>query len=139
MKDDGIIRQLHTRYCSLTGLNLALNMPKIYAWDIWLNRGWAMVDLETVIAHLRRTITPKERLIRYFQFRNLIERPDDFEATLAEARAITRVPRFDPGKADVLRGTNRPDKPEPSKPKTAEQVMKESAGLKALLDLRDKL
>lgn len=136
----GKISALHKVYEQVSGLPVQLTLNRIWAWEAWMAKGWTEADLRLVMAHLkRRSGSAPVWAKMHMMFTKFIADPQTFEELLSEARAVSRVPRFDPGKADVLRGTNRPDKPEPSKPKTPEQIIRESAGLKALLDLRDKL
>lgn len=134
------INAMHKLYSDLSGLPVQLTMSRIWAWQAWLTHGWNEADLRLVIAHLhKRTPSAPVWAKMNLMFTKFIADPVNFEELLQEARAIARVPRFDPGKAQVLRDTHRSDKPDPSKPKSAETVMKESEALKKLLELRDSL
>lgn len=136
----GKISALHKVYEQVSGLPVQLTLNRIWAWEAWMAKGWTEADLRLVMNHLKnRRPNAKVWATMNMMFTKFIADPENFAELLAEARAIARVPRFDPGKTDVLRGTNRPDKPEPSKPKTAEQVIRESDALKALLEFRDSL
>lgn len=134
------IGALHKVYEQVSGLPVQLTLNRIWAWEAWMAKGWTEADLRLVMAHLkRRSGSAPVWAKMHMMFTKFIADPQTFEELLSEAKAIARVPKFDPGKASVLRGTNRPDKPEPSKPKTAEQVIRESDALKALLEFRDSL
>lgn len=134
------IGALHKVYEQVSGLPVQLNLSRVFAWETWLSKGWTEGDLRLVMAHLKRRSGSAPVWAKMnMMFTKFIADPQTFEELLSEARALARVPKFDPGKAQVLRDTRRSDKPDPSKPKTPEQVMRESEALKALLDLRDNL
>lgn len=116
---------LHACYVRLTGLTLTLTMPRHYAWEVWLSKGWTETDLAAVIGRLKYQIRQQVRTERCLAFSNLIERTESFEETLAEARQAQRVPRQDAGKAQVLKDTSRPcPTPEIATVKTAKEALK---------------
>lgn len=132
MTDETAITQpLHTAYTRLTGLDVPLTLPRIYAWRCWLDKGYTLGDLELVIAHLKRTISPKAKLLRYLSFTNIVTYHESFAENLAEARALARVPKVDPHREDVLRATHRPVRAETAPARSAEQIMKECEMFKA--------
>lgn len=140
MKDDLPIRALHKVYEDLSGLPVQLTLSRIFAWEAWLSHGWTEADLRLVMTHLknRRNSAPTWSKMQ-MMFTKFIADPQNFEELLSEARALSRVKRFDPGKEQVLKATHRPSTPEHPKEKTAEQIMRESEALKKLLAMRDSL
>lgn len=136
----GNIGQLHKVYEEISGLPVQLTLNRIWAWEAWLAKGWTEADLRLVMGHLKhRSSAAPVWAKMHMMFTRFIADPNNFEELLAEARAIARVPRFAPGKAEALRATHRPAKPEPNQAKTADQIMRESEALKALLAVRDSL
>jgi hypothetical protein len=119
-------RELHALYVRLTGLDVALNLFRIAAWQEWSRNigdcirraeqpGLTLrIALQEIIAHRQRKYSAKPHtLAAVLRFGNLVERPDYAEEDLAEslrerrarkAAQCERSPR-----ASVLRATLRKD------------------------------
>lgn len=133
-------RALHTVYEQVSGLPVQLTLNRIWAWEAWIAKGWTEADLRLVMAHLkRRSSSAKVWATMNMMFTKFIADPSNFEELLSEARALSRVPRVDPGRAAVLRATHRPTTPEQPAAKSAEQVLRETEALNKLRALRDSL
>jgi len=88
------IERLHAAYCKGTGLELRLDMGREIAWGRWMQAGFGMEELVTVIGYIRKGIAKGERNAGALRFRNLIGMIDYFEEDLAMARkAQTARPR----------------------------------------------
>lgn len=120
---------IHAAYRRLTGREVPLTIAEHIRWNAWKAHGWTEADLELVVKHINSLIAAGRRWPESFRLYNLIE-PERFATDLAEARALARKPRYAPGKADVLRSTNRPSEPEQAPARTADQVMRESQAFK---------
>lgn len=113
---------LHQRYCSLTGLQVKLNIFRALSWERWSAHGWSQVDLEDVIAHLRRTQPDRIWFLRMAGFRCLIEDCERFEGYLSEARALARVPKPTP-RDRILQASGRPKDDCACNARSAAQIM----------------
>ena len=134
------IKRLHTVYEQVSGLPVQLSLNRMWAWEAWIAKGWTETDLRLVMGHLKRRSSAAPVWAKMnMMFTKFVADPERFEELLSEARAIARVPKVEPEKAAVLRATHRPNEPEPNKAKTADQIMRESEALKALLAVRDAL
>ena len=92
-------------YQKLSGLKLdhrGVFDHRSRSWFEWLQAGYTVHDLETVILHLKRGIRDGKRNPGCLRFSNLIERPDLFgeELELAKAEIRNRKPEPSP-KAQV--------------------------------------
>jgi|SRR6478735_10834716 len=108
-------KSLHDLYVQLTGRNVekfrdgTLTMKAIYAWDIWLARGFTEKDLRLVVRYIKKRIWQKRRYPESLSFHNLIENTSRFGEDLAESHCEFRdYP--DRNKQSVLRATGRPIK-----------------------------
>lgn len=89
-----LIRALHTAFETATGNAVALNHYRATVWQTWLQwnaederkGAWTEVQLREVVKYLRGEIGRGERRPASLDFRNLIERPDNFEKDLNLAR-----------------------------------------------------
>lgn len=113
-----MIEELHQIYCEQTGLEIKCTMFRLLAWEAWIKRGFTKDDLKLVCRGLRKAVDRGKRTIGCMSFHLLICDLEYFEERLAEFRSYQRKPKFNPGKADVLRASGRPDEPEqpPAKP-----------------------
>lgn len=110
-------------------------MQRVYAWELWSASGFTTDDLAVTVRHLKsRSREP----LRAFRFEWFIGNTERFGEDLAEARALLRGPKPDPGKESVLKATGR-TAAAPEQVVTPAQVLAGNAALKALLDLRDSL
>ena len=115
---------LHARYEALTGLSLPWSMRWHFAWEQWLVHGYTEVDLELVVAYIKRGIKARRRYPGALRFKNLIENYDNFAEELGMARADARARKAqgDPNRAAVLGQTGR--KADTGRPaRTAADVM----------------
>lgn len=136
MKDDAAIRVLHAEYVRLTGLDVALSLPRMFAWEQFMVRGFTGGDLAQVV-RLRR-IKARERGPA-LAFHWLVEDLDHFEEDLAEARARARKCVHAPDKARVLQVTGRCCEPKTCEARTPAQIMAGNRALDELRKLRDSL
>jgi len=138
MTNDCHIRQLHAEYVRLTGMDIALTMRRIYAWEQWSAHGWTGHDLALVV-RFREKRWERDHVLPSYKFRWLIEATDDFEEALAEARAWRRQKHHSNGKSAVLRATGRESEPVLPKAQQVGDVMRGKEALEALRALRDSL
>jgi len=135
---DTIIRSLHQAYVSETGYDIKWDASRVFAWELFSLR-FTKEDLILVI----RWIKKQKRLgnpARELMFRSLISgwnALSSFEEDLQRAKADARIPRYAPGKADVLRATTRPDAPTPSTERKAGDVLKASDALAKFREWRE--
>lgn len=132
------INDLHAAYESLTGLKLGLTMGRIYAWEVWLTRGWTAADLQMVVRALVGKAKAQNRQ-PCLKFSRIVEDLDRFEEELAEARARHRTMRTTPDKARVLRASGRAAEAPLPQPLRIGNVLKGAEALAALRSLRDSL
>jgi hypothetical protein len=135
------IQQLHHLYCTLTNMQIRLDIAREHEWYHWLQRGFKPDDLRLLVKHLRTEIREGRRNHGCLKFRNLIAQVDYFEEDLAEARARARAPKSDPARAETLRAAGRdPALQSPSARPAAEvarQITRDpAAAAKALEELR---
>lgn len=127
------ILDLHGLYQTLTGLEVPLTFGRRYQWEVWALNGWNREDLAVTIEHLRKKIREGVKTIACFRFSTLIGNTEFFGEDLAEARALARRPKINPGRAQVLKATGRPEKIDPPPAKPARDVLAEA---KALAEFR---
>jgi hypothetical protein len=138
MKSDAAIRALHANYVGLTGMDVALTLPRMYAWEAWQARGFTMKDLAAVI-RLRAIKARDRQRGPALGFHGMIEDLDRFEEDAAEARARNRKRVYPPGKRAVLKSTSRPSEPEHPDARTLDQIIAGERALDELRKLRDSL
>jgi hypothetical protein len=134
-----MIEQLHRIYCDETRLQVSCSLHRHMAWDYWQQRGFTEKDLRDVCRYMRKAVDRGRHSIGCLSFHLLIADPDYFEEKLAEVRSFERKPKFNPGKADVLKATGRPSEPAQSPAKPVLDVMKGLKIADALRKFRDKL
>lgn len=83
-QDKDAISTLHDAYKRATGLDISLNMGRIFVWESWMVRGFALSDLVAVVAYIQGKIKRKERREESLRFTNLIQDADRFELDKAE-------------------------------------------------------
>jgi hypothetical protein len=105
-------------------------MVRIFTWESWSLHGWGEKDLALAINHCRSKIRTGVRTIACMRFERFIGNAEYFEEDLAEARALSRVPKPDYGRQEVLRTTWRRE-PIPSNVRTPADIL---AGRQALAD-----
>lgn len=102
------IRVLHAIYCEITGNTLALTQDRISMWFYWLEYGrhveqdWGQTQLRAVVKYLREQIGRDTRRPASLLFRNLIERPADFEEDLLLARQAYKRRQKRPGEGQPV-------------------------------------
>lgn len=132
MKDDSHLRELHQAYVAMSGLDVPITMARLSTWEMFVAAGHTDKDLRLVLEHVRRL--NRQGMNYSLGFRNRIQDLDSFGELLAEAKALARKPKYAPDKARVLRRTGRPDEPDQPAARTPEQIMRDSAALKAFSD-----
>lgn len=87
----------HQAFVDATGIPLVLNYARVYTWQVWLAHGleseprkggWGPKQIKEVVKYIRAGIAKKKRQPEALKFAYLIERPGDFEETLAYAREL---------------------------------------------------
>lgn len=102
------ISQIHQMYIRSTGLSIPLTMRCIYAWEIWIAKGFTVADLSLVVQHLRMKYRgDRLRFLQACRFIWLIENTDSFGEHLAEAKALARRPVPNQPRESVLNATGR--------------------------------
>lgn len=129
---------MHSAYCSFTNRDLPIGARHLWAWEIFLAKGFKEKDLQLVVSHIKSLIKLKRRRPESFRFHLLVEDTDRFAEDLAEARALNRGSRKDLEKESVLRTTGRGSEV-PVTVRTANDVMRGNAEMRKLLELRDAL
>jgi len=114
------VEQLHETYCSETGLEVPCTMFRLLAWDSFIHRNHNRDQLITVCRHLQKQVKNGRRSIGCLAFHLIVCDLEFFEEQLAEANALARKPQYSPGKAQVLRDSQRlPDPPPPQEQSAA--------------------
>ena len=83
--------EAHRAFVNLTGLEVPLNMGRIYYWEIWISAGYSVEDLRQVVANIRAGMKSKRRNIGALKFSNLIGNMERWEEELSEARAARNI------------------------------------------------
>lgn len=102
------MKSLHSSYCSLSGLNLDLDMWRERCWFEW-SRKFTEADLKLVIAHIKSTIENPTIRLRMLSFRYLISQLDNFEEYLAQAKALQRPVKTERQKLIEVWGKPEPE------------------------------
>lgn len=102
------IESLHRAYCRLAGASLALTFDRIYWWECWRAKGWTEQDLALVIKHIQRGVDIGTRHYGALKWSNLIQRLDNFEEELAEAKATVRNRAQPPTPRETVLAQARP-------------------------------
>lgn len=102
---------LHKVYVETTGRVMPMTMRMAFAWEDWQGHGFVESDLRLVVAHIKSLISEKRRRPESLRFHHLIEDTDRFLEDLAEAKALSRKPKVDAGKAKVLKASGRSEEP----------------------------
>lgn len=130
------VRPLHDLYCKLTNREMPLSITMIFSWVQWKSHGWGEDELHLVVNHIKTMISKGRRYRESFRFNNLIMDTMRFQEDLSEARALSRIPKVDQGKASVLRGTFRPAEPSTPDAKPAGEILSRMEIAKRLKELR---
>lgn len=130
---------LHQVYCLMTGRELAMTTKHMWAWEIFLARGFTAVDMRMVIIHIQKLIKADRRRPESFRFHNLVENLDRFAEDLAESKALYRRPAMDPGKASVLRSIGKPTAQNEATVRSAAQILAADQALAEFRRLKDTL
>ena len=120
------IKELHEAYVAATGLEIRYNMDVERVWFAWWKEGWSVDDLRLTIHYVRKLYEKEQRIVTAsLRLRKLIGDTLWFAEHLAEARAVARVKSvaMNPGKAEVMRATNRPAEPEHPPGRTIGEVL----------------
>lgn len=129
---DHSIQDLHSIYCRMTGLQVALTLGRMFQWERWILRQWTADDLRLAIEVTRRKIKKGECTFARLRFPEFIGNDEKFEEYLAEARAINRQhEQRETPKEKILRETGRPKERQTDRP-----IGDVLAGLKALEQFR---
>ena len=136
--DHTLIANLHHQYKMMTGLDLRLDFERERQWWEWCKRGNTVDDLILVVNYLKKAVYKKERNPGCLKFHNLIGNADYFDEDKALCKALSRQPRVDHGKEDVLRATGRPTQAQPTA-RSAEDIMKGEEEFKKLVALKNSL
>jgi len=119
---------IHAVYNAVTKRQLPMTTSHMWAWEIWLAKGYTEADLKLVVKHINELIKEKRRRPESFRFHNLIEDCSRFQEDLSEARALYRRPAMDANRASVLRAAGRPVEQNEGKARSAADIL---AGEKA--------
>jgi len=132
------VEELHETYTRESGLVVTCTMFRLLAWDTFIHRKFTREHLITVCRHLQKQIKAGRRSIGCLAFHVVVCDLDFFEEQLAEANALARKPQFSPGKAQVLRDTQRPAEPQQEPPQSAATLIERLKLSKQLRDWSDK-
>lgn len=80
-----------------------------WLYEAWLAHGYTESDLSTVVKHRQAGIRKGERREASLLPRNLIRDVDAFAEDLSMARASSRGPKINAGRAAALRSSGRAD------------------------------
>ena len=136
---ESTIKDLHSCYCRVSGMEVPLTMQRMFTWEAWALPGHTIDDLRLVVEVLRRKIREGKNTLACLRFTNLIGDCERFQETLSEARAMSRAPKVDSGRADVLKATGRSATPEQSEARSVGDVLKAEAAFKEFQKLKDLL
>lgn len=128
--------QIHSIYCQLTQRDMPYSMQMHFAWNAWKYHGWGEDELKLVVNHIKNLIAKGRRYPESFRFNNLIMDTIRFQEDLSEARALSRIPKLDQGKASVLKATGRPVQPATPDAKPAGEILSRMEIAKRLKEMR---
>lgn len=135
MKDRESINHLHQRYNELSERPVTLTIGRIWLWEMWQLKGWTEADLELVLNRRKELVKLKKKWDSCLLFTNVVRDLDSFEESLSEARALSRVPKPNHQRREVLKATGRTEEPKTGF-KTSSEVLASDA-FKAFLSVRD--
>lgn len=90
MKPESKIQELHSTYCTISGMDVALRFNRESSWVEFTRAGFTRADLEAVLKRLIRLIKQGDRRPECLKFSNVVEGLDRFEEELAMIRAEER-------------------------------------------------
>ncbi len=125
------VKPLHQAYCRLTGLDLTMLMRHVFAWRAFQEHGWGEAELKLVIPMVKADIKARKTWDKALDFRNFIERDDEFAEHLARAKSQARAPKSTPRDRILAQTGHAVTQKETVR--TAAQIMAE---MKALEDWR---
>jgi len=109
------INEIHKAFCEARGFELNLLPPIERQWRDAIQSGLTPNDVRMIVKARCQRIKDGVRHEECLMIRNIAGSEEAIANTIEEAAAIRakmRVKVFSEGKADVLRGTGRPDQPE---------------------------
>lgn len=131
------INALHTAYCSTVGIELP-QMPYHRCWYDADRLGLTPEDLVIAINSRQRQNRSANGSFKYsLAIKHLVGDEDRIADTIncaALFKAEQRRKTFNPGKAEVLRATGRPDAPESKPAQSVEQIMANIVKLKGAVN-----
>lgn len=131
------INALHTAYCSTVGVELP-QMPYHRYWYDADKLGLTPADLIIAISVRQKQNRSANGSFKYsLAIKHLVGDEDRIADTIncaALFRAEQRRKTFNPGKAEVLRATGRPDAPESKPAQSVEQIMANIVKLKGAVN-----
>lgn len=131
MNDELIsVKPYHDLYCSLSGRDELLSIEKVFCWRKFQEQGWTLADLRLALNHVKAQIRSGKKWDTALRFSKVVIDTEGFSETLAEAKALARVPKVAPSLRTALICTGRAENQQqvPVKVKTPADVM---AGAKA--------
>ncbi len=132
------IKELHACYGRMSGLEVPLTLGRMFQWEVFCKQGYNENDLRLVIEVLRRKIKVGPNTLACLKFSNLIGDIEKFQESLSEARAMSRLPKVDKSRESVLKATGRTTTKD-TPPRTAEEVLRDSAAFKEFVKLKETL
>ena len=102
-------KAFHTRWQQLTGIELAYDFSRHFAWEQWIGKGLTIADLETIVAYIKKRIRQGRREKESLMFRNMVNNVDNALEDLSIAKAETRNERLTDARSSVLRASGRSD------------------------------
>ncbi len=132
------VSPLHQAYCRLTGLDLTMLMRHVFAWRAFQEHGWGEAELKLVIPMVKADIKARKTWDKALDFRNFIERDDEFAEHLARAKSQARTPKPVP-MGRVLHQTGHSAKPKPDSVRSAAEIIAANLALAKFREFKDSL
>lgn len=115
-------KAFHVRWQQLTGIELAYDFSRHFAWEQWIGKGLTITDLEIIVTYIKKRIRQGRREKESLMFRNMVNNVDNALEDLSIARAETRNERKETPRERILSSVGM-SKPQPERVQPVGDIM----------------